>query len=167
MNRNVIETIMGAVVLIIAVAFLVFAYSSANTGAVEGYQVTAKFNNVGDLKRGSDVRISGIKVGTVVDTNLDPQTFLALVHLSIGDNVKLPTDTAARILSDGLLGGTYLALEPGAEDKMLGPGGQITVTQDAVNIADLLGRFVFGGVQKQGGEKPATDGGTGTTPPAQ
>ena len=102
MNRNVIETIMGAVVLIIAVVFLVFAYSSANTGAVEGYQVTAKFNNVGDLKRGSEVRVSGIKVGTVVDTSLDPQTFLALVRLSIGDNVKLPTDTAARILSDKL-----------------------------------------------------------------
>ena len=167
MNRNVIETIMGAVVLIIAVVFLVFAYSSANTGAVRGYAVTAKFNNVGDLKRGSDVRVSGIKVGTVVDTSLDPKTFLALVHLSIDDSVKLPTDTSARILSEGLLGGPYLSLDPGAEDKLIGPGGEITTTQDAINIADLLGRFVFGSTQKQGEEKPKTGGDSGATQPAQ
>src|SRR5215813_3185325 len=113
MNRNVIETIMGAVVLIVAVVFLVFAYSSANTGTVSGYQVTAKFTNVGDLQRGTDVRVGGIKVGSVTDTSLDPQTYLAIVHLSIRNDVKLPTDTAARILSAGLLGATYLALEPG------------------------------------------------------
>ena len=167
MNRNVIETIMGGVVLIIAVVFLVFAYSSANTGAVRGYEVTAKFNNIGDLKRGSDVRISGIKVGTVVDTSLDPRTFLAQVHLSIDDNVKLPADTSARILSEGLLGGPYLSLDPGAEDKMIGPGGEITTTQDAVNIADLLGRFVFGSAQKQEEEKPKSGGASGATPPVQ
>jgi len=159
MNRNVIETIMGGVVLIVAVVFLVFAYSSANTGTVSGYQVTAKFSNVGDLQRGTDVRVGGIKVGSVTDTSLDPQTYLAIVHLSIRDDVKLPTDTAARILSAGLLGATYLALEPGAEDKMIQPGGEITTTQDAVNIADLLGRFVFGSTQKSGGAAPPANGG--------
>lgn len=157
MHRNVIETIMGGVVLIIAVTFLIFAYTSSNTGSVSGYLVTAKFNSVNGLGRGSDVRLSGIKVGSVVDTALDPQDYTAVVSLSITDAVKLPTDTSARILSDGLLGGNYLELQPGADEETIAAGGQIPVTQDPVNIVDLLGRFVFGGLDKQdGGAAPST-----------
>ncbi len=156
MHRNVIETIMGGVVLIIAVTFLIFAYTSSNTGSVSGYLVTAKFNSVNGLARGSDVRLSGIKVGSVVDTALDPQDYTAVVSLSITDAVKLPTDTSARILSDGLLGGNYLELQPGADEAMIAAGGRIPVTQDPVNIVDLLGRFVFGGRDKQGGAAPST-----------
>jgi phospholipid/cholesterol/gamma-HCH transport system substrate-binding protein len=157
MHRNVIETIMGGVVLIIAVTFLTFAYTSSNTGSVSGYLVTAKFNSVNGLARGSDVRLSGIKVGSVVDTALDPQDYTAVVSLSITDAVKLPTDTSARILSDGLLGGNYLELQPGADEAMIAAGGRIPVTQDPVNIVDLLGRFVFGGLDKQSdGAAPST-----------
>jgi phospholipid/cholesterol/gamma-HCH transport system substrate-binding protein len=157
MHRNVIETIMGGVVLIIAVTFLTFAYTSSNTGSVSGYLVTAKFNSVNGLARGSDVRLSGIKVGSVVDTALDPQDYTAVVSLSITDAVKLPTDTSARILSDGLLGGNYLELQPGADEAMIAAGGRIPVTQDPVNIVDLLGRFVFGGLDKQDdGAAPST-----------
>src|SRR5262245_23299392 len=97
MHRNVIETIMGGVVLIIAVVFLVFAYSSSSSGTVNGYTVTAKFNNISGINRGSDVRLSGIKVGSVVDTTLNPDDYTALVTLSITDSVKLPTDTVARV----------------------------------------------------------------------
>ncbi len=158
MHRNVIETIMGGVVLIIAVVFLTFAYSSSNAGKISGYVVTAKFNNVSGINPGSDVRLSGIKVGSVVDTSLDPQDYSALVNLSIKDSVKLPTDTSARILSDGLLGSNYLDLQPGADETMLNPGGQISKTQDPINIVDLLGRFVFGGLEKKagGGEAPSS-----------
>ena len=156
MHRNVIETIMGGVVLIIAVVFLTFAYSSSNAGKVSGYMVTAKFGNVSGINPGSDVRLSGIKVGSVVDTTLDPQDYSAVVNLSIKDSVKLPTDTSARVLSDGLLGSNYLDLQPGADDTMLEAGGKITKTQDPINIVDLLGRFVFGGLDKKagGGEAP-------------
>jgi phospholipid/cholesterol/gamma-HCH transport system substrate-binding protein len=157
MNRNIIETIMGAVVLLVAILFLTFAYSSSSTGRVEGYQITAKFGRVDGLVSGSDVRVSGIKVGSVVDQRLDPTTFQAVVRLSIRDDIQLPTDTAARILSDGLLGSNYLSLEPGGADEIIEPDGEIAVTQDPVNIADLLGRFVFGSAsQKEGeGDKPA------------
>jgi phospholipid/cholesterol/gamma-HCH transport system substrate-binding protein len=156
MHRNVIETIMGGVVLIIAVVFLTFAYSSSNAGKVSGYMVTAKFGNVSGINPGSDVRLSGIKVGSVVDTTLDPQDYSAVVNLSIKDSVKLPTDTSARVLSDGLLGSNYLDLQPGADETMLEAGGKITKTQDPINIVDLLGRFVFGGLEKKagGGESP-------------
>ena len=159
MHRNVIETIMGGVVLIVAVVFLLFAYTSTSTGTVGGYPVTAKFGNVSGIGPGSDVKLSGIKVGSVVDTELDPQDYTAVISLSIASSVKLPTDSSARILSDGLLGGNYLELQPGADDTIIEPGGQITTTQDPINIVDLLGRFVFGGLDKQaGGSPPSTQG---------
>lgn len=156
MNRNIIETIMGAVVLLVAVFFLAFAYSSSSTGGVDGYEVTAKFGRVDGLVSGSDVRLSGIKVGSIVDQRLDLQTFQAVLRLSIRDDIKLPADTAARILSDGLLGGNYLSLEPGGADEIIEAGGEISVTQDPVNIADLLGRFVFGSAGEKSGQ--GTDG---------
>jgi len=158
MHRNVIETIMGGVVLVIAVLFLIFAYTGSNVGTVSGYTVSAKFNSVNGLTPGSDVRLSGIKVGSVLDTTLDAQDYTAIVSLSVMNSVKLPTDSSARILSDGLLGSNYLELQPGADDTMIESGGRIPVTQDPVNIVDLLGRFVFGGLDKksEGGEPAAT-----------
>jgi phospholipid/cholesterol/gamma-HCH transport system substrate-binding protein len=152
MHRNAIETIMGGVVLLVAVTFLIFAYTSSDTGRVSGYLVTAKFNSVSGIGPGSDVRLSGIKVGSVVNTSLDPQDYTAIVSLSIANSVQLPTDSSARIISDGLLGGNYLDLQPGADDTMIAAGGQIPVTQDPINIVDLLGRFVFGGLDRQGGD---------------
>lgn len=158
MHRNIIETIMGGVVLIVAVVFLVFAYTSTSSGTVSGYPVTAKFGNVSGIGPGSDVKLSGIKVGSVIDTELDPQDYTAVVSLSVANSVELPTDSSARILSDGLLGGSYLELQPGADDTTIEPGGQITTTQDPINIVDLLGRFVFGGLDKQaGGGSPTQD----------
>jgi phospholipid/cholesterol/gamma-HCH transport system substrate-binding protein len=156
MHRNVIETIMGGVVLIVAVTFLLFAYTSSSTGTVRGYVVTAKFGNVNGIIPGSDVRLSGIKVGSVIDTALDPEDYAAVVSLSISDAVQLPTDSSARILSDGLLGGNYLELQPGAEEAMIEAGGRIPVTQDPINIFDLISRYIHGGLDAppSGGEAP-------------
>jgi phospholipid/cholesterol/gamma-HCH transport system substrate-binding protein len=145
MHRNVIETIMGGVVLIVAVVFLLFAYTSSSTGTVRGYVVTAKFGDVSGINPGSDVRVSGIKIGSVVDAELDPNDYTALVTISLSDAVKLPTDSSALILADGLLGGSYLELQPGADEAMIEPGGQIPHTQDAINIIKLVMKFVMGG----------------------
>jgi phospholipid/cholesterol/gamma-HCH transport system substrate-binding protein len=153
MHRNVIETIMGGVVLIIAVVFLIFAYRASSTGSGDGYTVTAKFGDVSGIAPGSDVRLSGIKVGSVVDTRLDPDDYTALVTIAVSDSVKLPTDSSALILADGLLGGSYLELQPGADETMIAAGGQIATTQDAVNIIKLVMKFVFGGLD--GGAEPA------------
>src|SRR4051812_15087449 len=103
MKRNVIEAVLGAVVLLIAGFFLAFAYSVTDLKAVSGYPVLATFTKVGGLERGSDVRISGINVGTVTGQNLKTDTFEAQVTLSIAANVPLPVDTEASIVSDGLL----------------------------------------------------------------
>jgi phospholipid/cholesterol/gamma-HCH transport system substrate-binding protein len=153
MQRSVIETVIGAVVLAIAGLFIYFTYSTGYQ-KVEGYDVTARFNRVDGISLGSDVRLSGIKVGRVVGAKLDPSSFLAILTLRVDRSIKLPVDTIAKITSDSLLGGNYVAIEPGGEDKIIAPGGEIQSTQDPVNISDLIGRFIFGGT-------------SGTKPPAQ
>lgn len=149
MKQNAIETIMGGVVLLVAALFLVFAYSSADIAAVKGYEVSAKFDRVDGIRQGTDVRMSGIKVGTVLGEKLEPETYFAVLKLSIDSSVKLPIDTNAKIVSDGLLGSKYVALEPGAEEKLLQQGGEITHTQSAINIEDLVSRYIFSGSAKK------------------
>ncbi len=143
MGRNLIETVMGAVVLAVAVVFVAFAYSSAGVQTVDGYAVKAAFNRVDGLNVGSDVRLGGIKIGTVSALELDPASFRAQATLAVAEQIELPTDSSARILSEGLLGGSYIDIQPGGELDVLADGGNIQYTQDPINLVDLLGRFVF------------------------
>ena len=143
MRRNAIETVMGAVVLLVAGVFVFFAYDMAQVKAVEGYEVTALFYKIGGLNEGSDVRISGIKVGTVIDHNLDPESFDARVRMSITREVKLPVDTVASIASEGLLGGKYVRLEPGTDKSFIKDGGTITKTKDFRSLEDQVGEIIF------------------------
>lgn len=144
MKRSVVETALGAVVVIVAVAFLTFSYKLSNVGAgSDGYEIVANFAGVGGLAPGDDVQISGVKIGTVSAVELDDQTYLARVRIKVGNEVKLPLDTAALISSESLLGGRYLALEPGADEEYLGPGGVIEYTQAPQNLEQLLGQFIF------------------------
>lgn len=143
MKRNVIETVLGAVVLGIAFLFLAFSYSSANVGATDGYEVRARFSGIGALGVGDKVVISGVKVGQVSRITLDSETYLADVFLDIGHKYKLPEDTAAFISSESLLGGMYMQLEPGAAEEMIEDGGTIEYTQAPQNLEQLLGQFIF------------------------
>ncbi len=173
MSNQLVETLMGAVVLVVAAVFLVFAYSSTNVRPLNGYEVTAKFDRVDGLNPGSDVKISGIKVGTVINERLDPDTFLAIVTLSLQNGIKLPTDTVAQVSSEGLLGGNFLALVPGSDDKDIAPGGEIKYTQAPVNLMQLLGKFIFNtgqaaaqGAQGQGSPGQGAQGQGGAPAPA-
>lgn len=143
MRRNAIETVMGAVVLLVAGVFVFFAYDMAQVKAVEGYEVTALFYKIGGLNEGSDVRISGIKVGTVIDHNLDPESYDARVRMTITREVKLPVDTVASIASEGLLGGKYVRLEPGTDKSYIKDGGTITKTKDFRSLEDQVGEIIF------------------------
>ena len=143
MSRNLLETLLGAIVLIVAIGFLVFAYNTSQVERDGGYELIARFDKVDGLEPGSDVRISGIKVGTVIDQTLDPETYRAEVRFSLRDDVQLPADTSAAVVSNGLLGGKYLALVPGGDIEMLQPGGEVTLTQSAVNLEDLIGHMIF------------------------
>jgi phospholipid/cholesterol/gamma-HCH transport system substrate-binding protein len=160
MTGNVIETVMGAVVLVVAALFLFFAYTTSQVRAVQGYQVTAQFERVGALRDGGDVRIAGVKIGSVVSETLDPKTFLATVRMSIDPAYKLPEDTVAEIVSNGLLGEQYMSLVPGGDEKTIPPGGQIKFTQSPVSLENLIGQMIFStpGGQKKPGEGEASQG---------
>jgi phospholipid/cholesterol/gamma-HCH transport system substrate-binding protein len=157
MSRNVIETVMGAVVLVIAAVFLFFAYSTSQVRSVNGYPLTARFDRIEGIREGGDVRISGIKVGTITSERLDPKTFMAVVKMSIDPTITLSTDTVAEILSSGLLGDKYLALVPGNLDTTIKPGGEIAYTQSPVSLEDLIGKYIFsaGGAAKKDGDGAA------------
>jgi phospholipid/cholesterol/gamma-HCH transport system substrate-binding protein len=145
MRRNMIETVMGGVVLLVAVAFVVFAFRSTSIGdnAGDGYQVLVSFDDASGLTVGTDVRMAGVKIGTVVDQRLNPDTYFAEVLIGINNAIRLPTDTSARIIPDGLLGGNYVALEPGGAEDFIADGGSIQYAQGSINVVDLLGRFIF------------------------
>ena len=143
MRGNVVEALLGAVVLVVAAGFLVFAYSSTDVGSVEGYEVSAKFDRVDGLVVGSDVRLGGIKIGTIVGQTLEPDTYLAIVRMSIDPDIRLPADSSAEIVSDGLLGGRYLSLVPGGAEEMLATGDEIRFTQSPVSLESLIGRMIF------------------------
>ena len=147
MNHNAIETILGAVVLAVAGFFLFFAMGAADMKRVQGYNVTANFSKVDGISPGLDVRISGVKIGSVVGMELDPKTYLAKVTMSIKEGIELPTDTVAKVSSESLLGGKYMALEPGADDEMIPDGGQIHYTQASLNLEEMIGKFIFSGAE--------------------
>jgi len=144
MQNSIVETLIGAAVVAVAVLFLAFAYSSTGSGPVSGYEVVAKFNRADGVNVGSDVRLSGIKVGTVSKLSLDPKTYNAVVTIALARDVKLPDDSSIRITSEGLLGNQYLSIEPGSSMKYIMAGGEIENTQGAIDLVGLLGKAVFG-----------------------
>ncbi len=165
MRRNVIETVLGGVVLVVAAFFLVFAYRSADLRKVQGYEISANFSSISGLAAGADVRISGVKVGSVESLTLDPKSFQAVVHMQIDNGIKLPKDTAAVVASESLLGGKFMSLEPGGAEQMIAPGGRIEYTQSVPGLEQLLGQVIFSlqntgkGDQKGGEQPPEPDAG--------
>jgi phospholipid/cholesterol/gamma-HCH transport system substrate-binding protein len=152
MQRDVMEPIVGGLVLLIAAAFAWFAYTTTGLGGRQGYEIGANFDRVGGLSTGSDVRMSGVKIGTVTALALDPKTYLADVRFSVGSTIEVPDDSVAQITSEGLLGSQYLNIVPGASDTMVKPGGRLKYSQAPVDLMQLLGKFMFSlGDQPQGG----------------
>ncbi|MDE0050114.1 MAG: outer membrane lipid asymmetry maintenance protein MlaD [Rhodospirillales bacterium] len=144
MSRSLVETLLGAVVLAVAIGFLVFAYNKSGVATAGGYEVSAAFNRVDGISNGSDVRIGGIKIGTVVERTLDTEDFRAVLRMSIDETVELPTDSSAAVMSDGLLGGKFVDLQPGAEETLIKDGGRIAFTQSSLLLEELIGKFAFG-----------------------
>ena len=143
MQRNTLETIMGAIVLLAGMGFVALAYEAANIRGNDGYEIFAEFGSTGGLSVGDDVRISGIKVGQITKQSLDPITYSARIAMAIAPEIQIPADTSARITAASLLGGNYLELMPGGDSEMLTAGEVIYDTLDPVSISDLLGKMVF------------------------
>lgn len=143
MNKKPVETIMGIVVIFVAAFFLYFAYQVSDLQVVKGYDINARFLKVGGLNVGSDVRINGIKVGTVIDQNLDPEDYVADVKLSISSNIQLPKDSVVSIVSDGLVGNKFIKIEPGKSKEFLQNGDTVANTKDFKTLEDMVGEIIF------------------------
>ncbi len=145
MNGNLVESLIGAVVLVVAAGFLYVAYETTDIGTRGGAEYRARFDRVNGLTVGSDVRIAGIKVGSVIRTELDSQTYQAIVRLSVRKDIALPEDTTASITSDGLLGDTYINLSPGGSPEILQPGDEIAFTESPTDLWSLIRKAVYSG----------------------
>ncbi|MDH3230397.1 MAG: MlaD family protein [Alphaproteobacteria bacterium] len=143
MTRNIIETVLGAVVLLVAGLFLAFAYSTTDIRPVTGYSVTARFNAVDGLTVGSDVRVGGVKVGSVVAQSVDMTEFRAVVRMTIRPEIRLPDDSIASVSSEGLFGGKYIRIEPGASANTLADSGEFVNTKDIISLEEMLGKVIF------------------------
>jgi phospholipid/cholesterol/gamma-HCH transport system substrate-binding protein len=156
-QNDIFEVLTGAAVVAVAVIFLGFTYMRTGSGSLSGYEVLAKLPKVDGLGEGTDVRISGIKVGSVTEMDLDPNNFLVTVHMSIRDDIKLPTDSALLINQAGFLGSQYLSILPGGDAKNIAPGGLIVNVQSANtnDVVNLVGRAASGASsQPQPAPKP-------------
>lgn len=162
-GRSFTEILAGALVLLVAGSFLAYAVTNSGRGGFSGPALTlsAKFDRIDGLAPGADVRVAGVKVGSVVEQRIDPQTFLAVLTMRIDASLRMPSDSSAEIASEGLLGGRFVSLVPGGSDRILADGGEITITQSAISLESLLGRFIFSMTEapsaaSRGDSEPAT-----------
>ena len=158
------ETLTGAAVLAVALGFLGYAVAHSGRSSGSGYPLEARFDHIDGLTVGGDVRIAGVKVGTVTEERIDPKSFYAIVTMTVRDDIKLPKDSGASITSESLLGGKYISLSPGGDETIFKPGQMMTITQSSVSLEELLGKFIFSVTSlngsKSGGDQSGNQGGT-------
>ena len=146
MAENQTEVLAGVAVLAAAFAFVIYAAQSTGmSGNPATYDLKASFRSVEGITLGSDVRMAGVKVGTITSLDLNPKTFFADATVSVQNGLLLPDDSAILISSEGLLGGNFIELVPGGSETNLEPGAEIEDTQGSVSLISLLMKFVSGG----------------------
>ena len=157
-SNNRIETIVGALVVLVAIGFIVFTYKVANVKKfTDTYKLRAVFDQVEGIIVGSDVMLSGIKIGAVSDLRLDTSTYRAVMIVAIKKEIKIPNDSSIRIISSGLLGEKYVSVSAGAADDMFVEGDTFQVTVPSINLETLIGKMIFNGFgDKPGGKDAAT-----------
>jgi phospholipid/cholesterol/gamma-HCH transport system substrate-binding protein len=146
MSENTTEVLVGGAVLAAAVGFLIYAgqVTGFASGAANDSRYTASFRSIQGVSVGTDVRMAGVKIGSVTDLVLNPQTFRADATFAVASRIVLPDDTAVVISSESLLGGSFVELLPGGSPFNLKPGSEILDTQSSVGLVDLLLKFVSG-----------------------
>lgn len=150
MKSSALETLVGAVIIFLAIGFFSYAYKTAGLGGSTGggYRVSAEFDNIDGVAVGSDVRVAGIKIGTVTGQSLNPKSYQARVDMVLNPGIILAEDTSAKITSEGLLGSKFVALEPGGSEEKLAEGSVISYTQGAVDIWSLISQAMFSKTSK-------------------
>lgn len=157
MIRRIPELAAGFVVIIVAALFLLYALRGTGEISTGGYILRAQFGSIGGLSVGSSVKIAGVVVGHVASESLNPVTYAAEVTMTMDNRFKVPVDSSATIASDGLLGGPFVSISPGGSEEMMKSGGAFQVTQSAINIEDLIGKFIF---SMSGSRSQGQDGGS-------
>ena len=165
-DNNVSESVIGAVVVAITVLFIAFIYTRTGSGGLSGYEIQARLPRVDGLGVGTDVRLAGIKIGTVTDLTLDPKTYLVTVHMSIRNDIKLPVDSSVLVTQAGFLGGQYLSITPGGDDKMMSAGSFFENAQGSIDVMGLVNRFTGGGAAPAKPAAPQAAQPQATQPPA-
>lgn len=142
MASSAAEALIGAVVLVAAGGFLAYAAQQSDFGpGTDRYELIAKFRKAEGVAIGTDVRVSGVKVGTVTAIDLDRTTFQAVTFLAVSGDLEIPEDSDAKVASEGLLGGSYIEITPGASEFMLKAGDEFQYTQGSVSLIDLFLTF--------------------------
>ncbi len=146
MKENKLEVIIGAAVLLVALGFIVFLYQSTGLSVSNSrhYELKADFRSADGIHVGTDVRLAGVKVGTVSDLGLNAETYRAEAELSIENKIDIPDDSALTVSSEGLLGGNFIEIIPGASYEYMQPGDEFLDTQGSVSLISLLLKFVSG-----------------------
>jgi len=162
-KENGAEALVGLLVVLLAAWFVMTALQRTGGGAAAGaIRVTAMFPSAVGVSAGTDVRVAGVKIGSVADQSLDPQSYQVAMTLAIDPKIKIPSDSSAAITSEGLLGGTYVALVPGGSETPLKTGDTILDTQGSIDMMGLIGQFI----NKSGGSGASTDSGSAAAPAA-
>ena len=144
MKEKSIETFVGLIVIVITISFFSYAYSKVNTKSSDkGYSLYVQFEDIEGLSEGSDVKLSGIKIGTVNRIHLENSTYYAKVELTIYSDIQIPKDSRAIVATSGIMGGKYIRITPGSSEKMLANSGKIVFSQSAINLEDLVSKIVY------------------------
>ena len=143
MRHNYIETFVGAIVMIVAGWFFWSIYSNSNQAGIEGYKIIAQFDRIDGIIVGSDVKMSGVKIGVVNKLEINPKTYMAKATMVIKKEIELPVDSSAEIASESLLGGKYVAIVAGGSDEKIQENGQIQYTQSSLSFESMIGKFLF------------------------
>ena len=147
MRYSLVEILLGAVVLFMAIGFLTLGMQSVNNQK-DGYRISLIFGSTAGLKNGDDVKISGINIGKITKLELNPEDYNAKVDIIIDNDIKIPDDSSAKITSSSLLGGNFLDIVPGSSEQNLSPSDIIYDTTDPVSFTDMLGKVIFSGNKK-------------------
>lgn len=152
MANSVTETLLGAAVLVTAAGFVAYASQTGGRGELSGdrYRLMANFVSAEGISTGTDVRLAGVKIGSVTGMKLNPETYQAELTFTIQDNVKVPDDSEVKVASEGLLGGSFLEITPGGSEFMLSEGDEIVYTQSSVSLLNLMLKFATGGGDEEG-----------------
>ena len=163
-SRATLEFATGLLVLAALAGMLALAVFGSGRKPATGYRLTAHFSHIDGLSVGSEVRLAGVGVGQVLSEQVDPKTYQAEIVFTVRDGVRLPTDSSATVTSDSLLGGKYLAIDPGGAETILQPGAQMTLTQGSISLEQLLSKFIFSVTDAMSAQKKLS--GPAAAPPA-